>query len=641
MTEQKRNIGPAAALLKTNPELIAQSPEIARQLIADKGFAGEAIARLGGRRMRLLLEGSAAVHRRAMMPISGLSRVDTVVPQYTGTHEENTRIDEGIKTGRKAVINGGKDREKAEVGAIDTLRLPEFKVPAQIADTPIIIIGGGAAGIISGRSLHEMGFTNVKIFEKGKPNGIWNADNADITDGSRNNPSKIVFHHRHRTSSSIPPVPGSGREITSFLDDMTKGPLLSQELNIRTAEVTHIQPGDLHHIVHYQTPEGEARAASAPIVINATGVGEPLPANLPGTMETSTKDAGVRWQEKITPQMAEEYRNKSMVLIGLGNSTAEMLMQIQAYNAQGYNIGYKILTHYPQEAVVDPTSTYNLEGRHFKVFRDSRNLGRYDGDLQEPRDAYVQAVQGGKVMADVTRWDRIGDNVMVEMRDGSSQIIPCDRLYTLIGYGQPVEVLEKMGMTVTDADKRTVAVDYDGEVQRVPGVAGRDRVFPGYFASGSVLKSSTMPNASVIPGIFFRTPDLLLAVTTRAMEYQIAIEKYKKTEIAAKLYGQQPKPENRAGAHRATDSETMLDGVVAQWITSEQSIQESLHDSEPEPVVPEEEISEQSKEEIVFTSGIQISDGKLVFGPLPGLDDRVSWDIEAGPEDQDPPKKTL
>ena len=101
-------------------------------------------------------------------------------------------------------------------------------------------------------------------------------------------------------------------------------------------------PGDLQHTVYYQTAEG-ADYLRAPIVINTLGVGKPLPPNRKGYMTTSVKgsEAGIRWQQVLTPEQAEKYRSKSLVFIGLGNSTAEMLMQISKLNAQGFNIDYK------------------------------------------------------------------------------------------------------------------------------------------------------------------------------------------------------------------------------------------------------------------------------------------------------------
>ena len=56
-------------------------------------------------------------------------------------------------------------------------------------------------------------------------------------------------------------------------------------------------------------------------------------------------------------KLAEKLKDKNLTLIGIGNSTIEMLMQIQELKSKGINIKYKVLTHYPEESVKIQTNT--------------------------------------------------------------------------------------------------------------------------------------------------------------------------------------------------------------------------------------------------------------------------------------------
>jgi hypothetical protein len=90
-------------------------------------------------------------------------------------------------------------------------------------------------------------------------------------------------------------------------------------------------------------------------------------------------------------------------------------------------------------------------------------------------------------------------------------------LYTLIGYGPRAEMLSKMGLSVNHPYLGAVDLDYDGEVQRETGRAGRSRLCPGYFCLG--VRNAFNMNEVLLPGLLFRLPDLVAGVILRSAEY--------------------------------------------------------------------------------------------------------------------------
>jgi hypothetical protein len=238
--------------------------------------------------------------------------------------------------------------------------------------------------------------------------------------------------------------------------------------------------------------------------------------------------AGIRWQQVITPGQAQLLRGKTLVFIGLGNSTAEMMVQCERYRRQGIDINYRVLTHYPRRAIEHPDSHVEYLGKPYRVFRDlsKPQLTKFEGDIPEVRAAYWYAMAKGWIIPEVTQYlhnretHRVAySNDPLFPPDVFMDSVPCDQLYTLIGYGQDPEFLSNCGMYLRDRYTGAFHYDYDGEVQREPGITGRRRVYPGYFALGAVLKTPENPNAVVIPGIMHRLYDLAFMAAIRGLEY--------------------------------------------------------------------------------------------------------------------------
>lgn len=394
-----------------------------------------------------------------------------------------------------------------------------------LADIPIAVVGAGASGILATRALVNLGFNNIDLVDKrGRSNGIWAQDN--VAGGSKNNPFSLKFNGAH-----TPPAFNrtrddrtlrSGGEITEYIDAIANEEVVHREFpDITKATVTSIEAGDLSHIITMKDSEGAVVEREFPIVICAPGIGLPLHPDRPGHMSTPStgREAGQRWQKQFSQEELRELEGKRLVLIGLGNSTLEIVMQLQDYEIQtGRKIDYRVLTHYEKDIVDSPNGSHPGRG---KIGRDPSipELTKLATDLPPIATAYNQMNREGKILSNMTSWRNESNIIVATDRDGIETSIPYDMLFTLIGYGQKEETLEKMSITPTDAYLGYGAFDYDGEVQSVLGAEGRERVFPGYFGLGPILKNRYNPNALVIPGIQYQLNDLLASLMLRACEY--------------------------------------------------------------------------------------------------------------------------
>jgi hypothetical protein len=438
---------------------------------------------------------------------------------YIGTSQENVLIDQAIvgstdHTGYRDHIGHGASR---------FFSLEGFRVPSWAGTgTRIVLLGSGAASILAARTLLNAGYRNLVIVSNTKSyGGIWRDPHVQF---SRNNPFSFTYE-----DFRVDAAPGSGQVITAFLDQLVTPPAHTRMRplpDVVLGQVVRVVPGDLHHRVMYLNEYGATQTIVAPIVINALGLGKPLPLSRPGVIETDVAEelGGFRWQHRLTLEDAEHLRGKRVVFIGLGNSTIEMVVQLQRWNERGYNISYKVLAHHTQEALNDPRYP---DRQGYQLYRNALtpHLTRLAGDLPYVDTAFRQ-MRGSddtdreEVIGDVSHWtieQEVGEQWMVLQRRGQGgRRFPFHRLYSLIGYGYTPQQISELGLTKTAETTRTqVAHDDDGEFQRQMGLIGRDRVYPGYFGLSTLL---SVPNAIVIPGMLYRLPDLLVGVTMRATE---------------------------------------------------------------------------------------------------------------------------
>jgi hypothetical protein len=451
-----------------------------------------------------------------------------VCEEYRGNHEQNRRVDSAI-IGNSSVTHVFRGAASSfQIPAISTL------IPPNVRSIPIAVVGYGAAGIILVAALKKLGFTSITIYEKSEESlGLWKQKN--VYGRSRNNPRTLdVLGQR------LNAAPGGGDEVNAFLSE------LGTSLPTRE-EIVAIKPGDLNHTLVFERPqaalpnipptEGVSQSRSFPIVINCMGIGKPVPPSDHERMTTTSfgTDIGPRWQQELT---REHMNNKKLTFIGLGNSTAEMIRQVHAaMDTSDVRCDYRILTHYPKDAIWNPDSYVDYGGKKYRVFRDLSvpNLTKFHGDLPEFREDYFRALREGKIISDVRAWSRVGSGqhsdtgkVKVYVRNRKAKkrdLIEFDdnKAWTLIGYRHSSDDMISMGC-MYDFDNRCALYDFDGEFTKnkymtLEGATDPSiRVSRGYFGFGAYLTAPHNPNAMVIPGMAFRLGDLLMGIILRATE---------------------------------------------------------------------------------------------------------------------------
>lgn len=530
----------AIAELKRGQSLLQEPDELSQLLcnaFADKGLSPDTLRYwlenptsahalgqlIGHGLLRLPYDSSSHLLQQSLLSSIGRE------PQFTyaGTAQQNMRIDASVADSWDR--SGYRDSIRHAAACYFSLqgcRLPAHR--PQLSTVPAVVLGAGAAGTLATRTLVNAGYHHVTVLDKrGHYGGIWNYPN--VQGGSRNNPIALGYEQFR-----VEPAPGCGKEITTFLETLAHPPASSGLLPLpvpQKAKILRVQPGDLAHRVTYRDAEGEHQIET-PLLINTLGLGSPLAPSRPGVMTTDqpASAAGVRWQQVLTLEQVRQMLGKTIVFIGLGNSTAEMLVQLQQFRAAGLDLRYKVLTHYPQMALDYPHSDEEYNGKRYRLYRDIQQprLTKLAGDLDHIEQAFEQARDSTdreqeEIIASVRHWtlDHTGQRPMMQvtLENGQQRRFPCDQLYSLIGYGHRKEELEAQGMWVTDDYLGTIAADYDGEIQRLPGMSGRGRLFPGYFALGALLRTPQNPNAQVIPGMLYRLADLSTMVMLRSAEY--------------------------------------------------------------------------------------------------------------------------
>ncbi len=508
----------AVEYLKTfavqTPSEISDMSGVLRRFLDDKGFSPRiavqlAKAQIFGLALRKLVlrdenstDGSLFDYMGSVMVNAKAAATPS---QYKGLAVQNNAIDRALAGAAHRNPNGHVHGEGATTIFNPThLRDLIYNRPRKFLNTPIAIIGNGAAGIFTHFALSRMGFDNITIHEKAKSSlGIWNQKN--VYGGTKNNPRALRFFDR-----LLDAAPGPGTDIRDFLSNIDIGSAREG------SGVTSVIPGNLNHTVN----SDYYGVRNYPIVINAIGLGKPQKLSDPTRMTTSTPAtlAGPRWQQQLTKA---DVRGKRFVFIGLGNSTAEMVRQIHDFIDQGVDVDYRIVTHYPEDAVWNPRSYVEKDGRMYRVFRDlsKLNLVDFQGDLPDSLKDYQRALYGKKILYGVKRWEISGDKLVVFNASGKPMTeVGCDKLFTLTGYKHTKESITQMGCKY-DPDGNCALYDYDGEFIADPLASGGNRLFKGYFGFGSILESPQNPNAIVFPGMFHRLGDLLFGVLMRAAEY--------------------------------------------------------------------------------------------------------------------------
>lgn len=437
-----------------------------------------------------------------------------IIQSFTGAAHTHEKRNYGVATQRQFRRNG----------ASRTLWTPQLDVGSlvvegePVGETPIAIVGAGASGVISAAVLSQLGFRRITLFDKhGRMNGLWKQKN--VSQGTKNNPFPIQLNDVVTPQADPFRIERSGLEIDNYLTAIARRYHNPGAVMLRKAQVTSIEPGDLAHRISF-TEDGVARSKEYPLAVYAPGIGKPLTPNDPSRMATPLKpgEVGERWQRQFrTPEDFRRLGNM-VILVGLGNSTAEILYQLQK---KAPHIDYRVLTHRSQLSVEQ--SEQAVDGPRLYRAPGVPELSSLAGDLLHINDAVRKASHEGKIITDVQAWEHDGQNhLTVVSKDGARQTIEYGSLFTLIGYGQDSAVNAQMGLATRDERTGSIYYDFDGEVQRSGEVhearQPRDRVYPGYFALGPILRTPENPNALVIPGIQYQVQLLAYTLAFRAVE---------------------------------------------------------------------------------------------------------------------------
>lgn len=412
---------------------------------------------------------------------------------YRRNVEDNAAID-------LAAVNVRENNFVVGPGASATFNLDPFGLPGSWLSTPIAILGAGAAGLLVHRTLKRIGFNNILLVNKvAETHGIWHVPN--VWRGSKNNPRTLTYGG----VATLDAAPGAGDSVRDFLNRVKiDGPG-------RRHAIKFVQPSDLRHKVD----TGETTPNKYPIVINCMGLGSPLPIDGKQMKGPSTRPQAVRWQNPLITR--EEVKGRRFIFVGLGNSTAEMLRTLHTFQDAGVDVDYHVITHIPRDALHNPTTTGEVEGKSYRVFRDlsAPNLTSFQGDLPNSRQDYLRALYSGRIVSDVKSWDTKSGKFIARAKNGKTALeTEYQGLYALIGYRQEYSDLDAMGLAENTKDEWPI-LDWDSEVNNDTG--GN---YKGYFAFGAVAQAPWAKNNIVIPGMMFRLPDMLFSIIMRAGEYQ-------------------------------------------------------------------------------------------------------------------------
>jgi len=431
------------------------------------------------------------------------SSAETMLRPYTGSVGDHVEFMNAhtIFSSRDAFIG---------FGASAQIERSDFGLPSDYEYVRIGIIGAGAAGIMVAHELASVGFRRIDMIAP-KTLGIWSQGNVYL--GSRNNPRRLTLGEFR-----LDAAPGDGQEVQEFLDNVLSR---SRRFGVNFIEdkVAKVTAGNLKHKVRL----ARGSEHEYDILINALGLGAPTSLNDPERMIVINDDqkGAIRWQKSRLS--GPEVQGKMFIFVGLGNSTAEMINQLHDLMDKGYEVDYRILTHFPRDAVMNPSTTVWQNGKSFRVFRDlsQPDLTGYQGDLEHSRRDYYRALTKNRIVSGVKRWGtkEVPSGKVIAFGPNSKKMseVSYDHLYVLTGYKHTEAVLNNFDC-VLDEQTGAVRYDYDGEVMADVTKSDPSRLHRGYYVLGAVADAPHNRNAVVIPGMLSMIPALTGGVIMRAGE---------------------------------------------------------------------------------------------------------------------------
>lgn len=393
-----------------------------------------------------------------------------------------------------------------------------------LRDTRIAFIGAGAGTIMLASYLSQRGalLPNMTIVDPmGEYGGKW--QDEDVRVGGFNNPQALEFgSHRLALDNR------SGHFMISYLQSIAqrylgRGPLMGD----RVSNIRPLAEGDTWLV---GTESGHD--VEADIVVMAAGTPKPnridgsrIRSNLDQYPSQTDNDSFIveRNQRELTEdELIDSAEGKTIVIMGLGNSMAAMLHQIQTYEDMNFvNLNYVIVTDRNSRAVNNPETAMDSKR---SVFRDPSNayLTGYSADLLRDRSSYFRALGEGHIKTSVTsvNYDESTRNLIIRDNDGNETCLNSPQVFALLGHGPDSSLFHQLGALV-DGDKdrndRLIRAN-DGAVHT------RDRGYmSNVYAIGSMAATYNNRNSLVIPGINGQLKSTVLTIGVRCLAKSLRI----------------------------------------------------------------------------------------------------------------------
>ena len=386
-------------------------------------------------------------------------------------------------------------------------------------DSRVAFVGAGAGTIIMASYLANRGVNpdNMTIFDpSGSFGGQWRE--PDVQFGGFNNPMPLSFGRGHY----LPLYDRDGSKMLEYLQGIAQAHLSGVNFVQEWVEAIGRQRSEEAWLLR----SSDGIEEEADIVVLASGNPEPnridgsrISSNL-DQFPTRSEDGSFAVERNQRPLTGEELRlaaeGKPIVIIGLGNSMAAMIHQIQQYeNKTGVDIDYTILTDRGWHAVNYP---YESNDGKKSVFRDPVNgyLTGYSADLIRDDLSYHRALNEDRILDSITQiyYDEASQSLAVVKDTGDEIEIEDPMVFALIGHGADSSLFDQVG-----ASGRRPGVS--SELIRPVDGAIYSREHGGFmsdvFAVGSVAATSSNRNALVIPGIQGQVPSSALTIGVRSI----------------------------------------------------------------------------------------------------------------------------
>jgi hypothetical protein len=391
-----------------------------------------------------------------------------------------------------------------------------------IGDTRMAFIGAGAGSILLASYLSTRGAQvgNMTIIDpRGAYGGKWKDE--DVRVGGFNNPEALRFGGHNLALNNR-----SGDHMIGYLQGIAQGYLGQDPLMCDM--VSSISPLTRHNTWLVGSESGHNFETD--VVVMAAGT--PKPNRIDGTRIQSNLDqfptqsegdnfVVERNQRELTDDELEaSAAGKTIVIMGLGNSMAAMINQIQRYeNSHNVNLSYVIVTDRDARTVYNPGTPFDGKRSLFRVPQDDYLTG-YSADLDRDRRSYFRALNEDHIFTSITgvNYDESTHELTIRRDDGVVNAFDSPQVFALLGHSPDVALFRQLGaLADNDRNKGERLIRANDGAIYTPGRGYMSNV----FAIGSVAATYNNRNSLVIPGIKGQVKSTTLTLGVRSIAESI------------------------------------------------------------------------------------------------------------------------